>query len=247
MLRRWRKGECLCMRCEFGKNVFVSEQCTMSSMNQKLRDQYDSLYTAEGDMYGGGESLKVVQRLSTYINSGAVLDIGGGEGRNALYLAAEGFDVSVTDLSSVGIKKLQNRAKEKSLDINARMSDVLEDGIIGMYDVILMSFMLHHVGTVDAVGLIQEAKEHTNEGGVHIIVTFSNHGGLYKRNVKSGRFYPGEAEMKKFYADWNVQELASKEVTTHARDKLGNNLKNDVVTLMATDNVSPWCHAREVD
>ena len=87
-------------------------------MNEQIKKQYDSLYSLEGSMYGDGGPLKIVTKLVDYIDKGKVLDIGGGEGRNALYLAERGFEVTVTDLSGVGLDKLQSSAKEKNLNMS---------------------------------------------------------------------------------------------------------------------------------
>lgn len=47
-----------------------------------------------------------------------------GEGRNAVYLAQLGYDVTTYDLSKVGIEKQQKLAKEKSVHIDARYGDI---------------------------------------------------------------------------------------------------------------------------
>jgi len=205
-------------------------------MNEKIRDQYDSLYASKVNVYGGGKPIESVCKLGDYLSGGKVLDIGGGEGRNALYLAQQGFFVSVTDLSKVGLERLKSIAEEKDFNINTRVTDVTAEGIDGMYDSVILSFVLHHMNDEDAKKIIVEAQQHTIGGGVHVLSTFSNQGGLYDRNIKTGRFYPSEETLKELYVDWNIKELSSKEMTAHARNKNGERMKNFVVTLIALKN-----------
>lgn len=204
-------------------------------MIEKIRNQYDSLYASKENVYGEGKPIEAVCKLGDYLSGGTVLDIGGGEGRNALYLAQQGFSVSVLDLSKVGLERLRSIAEEKDLNINTRVTDVIAEGLDGVYDSVVLSFLLQHMNEEDAKNLIVEAQQHTTARGVHILSTFTNQGGLYERNIKSGRFYPSEEVIKELYADWDIKELSSSEIMSHARNKDGERMKNFVVTLIAVN------------
>lgn len=47
-----------------------------------------------------------------------MLELGCGPGRNAIYLASEGFDVTAVDLSVEGINWAKERALEKGIEIH---------------------------------------------------------------------------------------------------------------------------------
>jgi SAM-dependent methyltransferase len=55
---------------------------------------------------------------------GAALDIGMGQGRNSLFLAALGWQVTGFDISEVGVKQAQAEAARRGLKIDARVGDV---------------------------------------------------------------------------------------------------------------------------
>ncbi|MGH9795622.1 MAG: class I SAM-dependent methyltransferase [Candidatus Acidiferrales bacterium] len=55
---------------------------------------------------------------------GKALDIGMGEGRNALYLAAQGWEVTGFDISDVGVKQGQEEARKRGLKLEAFVEDV---------------------------------------------------------------------------------------------------------------------------
>lgn len=60
-----------------------------------------------------------------------VLDIGCGTGENALWLAEQGFDVTGTDLSEVAINKANEKKKERNLEAEFHVHDILKDPIPG--------------------------------------------------------------------------------------------------------------------
>lgn len=208
-------------------------------MYELIREQYDSLYSAEKNVFGNGEPAPAVQKLPTYIKEGSVLDLGGGEGRNALYLAKQGFQVSVYDISKVGIERLKETATVQGLKIETRIVDITSEEIDGLFDAVVNTFVLHHINQVDALKLITDAQNHTKAGGVHVINTFSKQGDLYERNKKSSRFYPDKKTLGELYQEWNIEEISEYKITTHARHKNGDRMENQVLSLIAIKNKEP--------
>jgi SAM-dependent methyltransferase len=72
---------------------------------------------------------------------GKALDIGMGQGRNSLFLAALGWEVTGFDISEVGVKQAQAEAAKRGLKLDARVGDVDKfdygkerwDLVVGMY------------------------------------------------------------------------------------------------------------------
>ena len=54
----------------------------------------------------GGPSQEVRDVALCLLTGSSVLDLGSGEGRNALFLAERGSDVTAVDISEVGVRKL---------------------------------------------------------------------------------------------------------------------------------------------
>ena len=63
-----------------------------------------------------------------YTNSnskkGKALDIAGGEGRNSVFVASKGYDVTCLDISENGLRKAQALAQEKNTKINTLLADL---------------------------------------------------------------------------------------------------------------------------
>ncbi|MBO8128638.1 MAG: methyltransferase domain-containing protein [Peptococcaceae bacterium] len=72
----------------------------------------------------GKPSKEIIQLAHVLSPGSSVLDIGCGEGRNALFLVNQGFRVDAFDISEAGIRKLKNVATESKLTLNAWVDDI---------------------------------------------------------------------------------------------------------------------------
>jgi len=93
------------------------------------------------------------ENLAGYLDArliapGRTLDLGCGPGRNALYLAAHGFEVDAVDLSPVAIAWAQDRAQEAGADIRFRCGDAFAlsaSELGGQYSLVVDSGCFHHL------------------------------------------------------------------------------------------------------
>ena len=86
---------------------------------------WDKRYSEPGYAYGTKENdylASVVGRIPM----GRVLCLGAGEGRNAVFLAKRGYEVTAVDASSVGIEKAQKLATEQGVTIDTVVADLAE-------------------------------------------------------------------------------------------------------------------------
>jgi len=61
--------------------------------------------------------------VSGKLTAGKALDLGMGEGRNAIYLAQHGWDVTGVDYAPAGVEKARQRAQSLGLKLNAIVQD----------------------------------------------------------------------------------------------------------------------------
>jgi 2-polyprenyl-3-methyl-5-hydroxy-6-metoxy-1,4-benzoquinol methylase len=75
---------------------------------------------------------------------GRALDVGGGSGRHALWLARRGLDVTLADVSDVALERAAAHAREAALALATLRVD-LEAGELppGPWDVVLCAYFLH--------------------------------------------------------------------------------------------------------
>ena len=97
---------------------------------------------------------------------GKALDIAAGEGRNAIYLAQNGFDVDAVDISEKGLKKAQKLALEKRVKINTFLVDLDQYQIEKeRYDLVANFYFLKR-------RLIPRIKKTLKKGGKVIFETY---------------------------------------------------------------------------
>jgi SAM-dependent methyltransferase len=76
-------------------------------------------------------------------NAGHVLDIAGGTGRHAIFLAAKGWKVRLTDIAEAGLANARKNAGSFASQIEFRVEDLTRfDGSPESYDVTLVFFFL---------------------------------------------------------------------------------------------------------
>src|SRR5579871_910185 len=61
--------------------------------------------------------------VASRLRPGKALDLGMGEGRNSIYLAQKGWDVTGVDTAEAGVAKARKRAESLGLKINALVQD----------------------------------------------------------------------------------------------------------------------------
>ncbi len=160
-----------------------------------------------------GEPVKMVERLAELIPAGSVLDIGAGDGRNALYLAEKGFAVTAIDLSEAGIAKLQRTAHERGLHVVTEVADAATYTIKTDYDAFVVVLLFQFLAEEDSLRLMKEMKEHTKTGGINVVHVFTTSGDRERLDREedpgSSCFYPADDWLKKIYSDWEIVEHSS--------------------------------------
>lgn len=109
--------------------------------------------------------------LNEYIkNSSKILDVGGGPGRYSIYLAGQGHEVSLLDLSSENIKLARKKAKEADTKINEYIhADALElsEKVSGEFDIVLCMGPLYHLTDEDdRIKVIEECLNKLKKDGI---------------------------------------------------------------------------------
>lgn len=101
---------------------------------------WDERYNTEEYAYGT-EPNDFLKMNVDAIPKGRVLSLAEGEGRNAVFLAKQGYSVTAVDSSSVGLDKAKKLAKENGVNIEFIYSDLADyeigenqwDGIISIF------------------------------------------------------------------------------------------------------------------
>lgn len=130
---------------------------------------------------------------------GKALDIGMGQGRNSLFLAALGWEVTGFDISEVGVKQAKAEAEKRGLRINASVGDVDKfDYGKARYDLIVGMYM-HEYLTRNAAKVIAALKP----GGM--LVVEGIHRDINKASLRGEKYGYVNNELPKIFGALRVR------------------------------------------
>jgi SAM-dependent methyltransferase len=111
------------------------------------RAEWDRRYTDEKERWREPDlSLPTLYEeflRPAFPNGGRALDVAGGMGRHAMWLAERGWDVTLWDFSAVALENMNQIAAERNVAVNAVKADVRSaDFGNGVYDLIVVFYFL---------------------------------------------------------------------------------------------------------
>jgi 2-polyprenyl-3-methyl-5-hydroxy-6-metoxy-1,4-benzoquinol methylase len=121
--------------------------------------------------YGTKANEFLASKIELIKNKKKLLCLGEGEGRNALFFAKNGFEVSAIDASDVGLAKLDSKSKEENLNIKTVCMDLNHWKVDEKYDVIVASYL--HMFKDERKSLFEKIEESLNKNGYFIGEFFS--------------------------------------------------------------------------
>ena len=128
--------------------------------------------------YGLNPNRFLASQINLLKNHKKLLCLGEGEGRNAIFFAKSGFEVSAIDASNLGLEKLKNRAIKEKLDIKTTCMDLNFWELSEKYDVIVASYL--HMHKKEREELFKKIEDSLNSNGYFIAEFFSTKQLSYK-------------------------------------------------------------------
>lgn len=149
---------------------------------KNLADYFEKLYGEVACKWGLKPDFILVHFLDV-IPKGVVLDLGMGEGRNALFLAERGFEVEGIDISKIAVNRCLQLAKEKNVSIRAYVGDMRNFKIPEeRYSLILSAgASLNFLKKSEVEGIAANMKRGVKEGGFIYTSVVSTDEPLYKK------------------------------------------------------------------
>lgn len=95
----------------------LSKLAGEKNKNSDAKFKWDQRYNKRSYVYGKAPAKFLAENYDYFEKESSILDMGMGEGRNAVFLAQKGHKVLGVDISSVAIKKARKLAKEYGVRI----------------------------------------------------------------------------------------------------------------------------------
>jgi SAM-dependent methyltransferase len=83
---------------------------------------YNKHYARRNPIYSSAPNAFLVETVQD-LRPGRALDVGMGDGRNAIFMAQRGWDVTGIDLAEVGVARAKKRAADLRIKLNALIQD----------------------------------------------------------------------------------------------------------------------------
>ena len=165
---------------------------------QADRKRWEARYRKR-DSNDGNQADFFLKKHIHFLPRGKALDLAAGEGRNAVFLSAQGFDVEAVDISKVALAKARKLAREKGVKIKTVVAD-LDSHSLGkeQYDLILDFYFLDR-------RLIPGMKRALKTGGRIVFSTYlAEHPALGVEGPTNPKYLLKPNELLKLFKDFRV-------------------------------------------
>ena len=187
------------------------------------------------EKYGLTPTHSEVLNAMSYIQPGKALDLGCGSGRNSLFLAARGFDVTAWDKNPNSIHNLQTICAAEGLEnLHIAAADLNTLRFDGEYDFILSTVVMMFLEAATIPGLIANMQRCTKPGGYNLIVA-----AMDTADFPCSVGFPfafKEGELRNYYEGWELVKYNEEPGELHRTDANGNRIKLRFATLLARKN-----------
>ena len=168
--------------------------------------EYDELQERYGReaFYWGREANEFAHTTAEYApDGGTIVDVGAGEGRDAVFFAEQGFDVLAIDVAPNGLEKAERLADERGVEIRTRVEDIntleLDEPVDVVYSIGTLQYLRRDVRAERFAHL----QRRTRSGGLHAMFAFVDHPDVPPApdwGENEYHYEPGEIDS--YYADW---------------------------------------------
>ena len=182
-------------------------------------NHWNARFQAEDYVYGKEPNVFLKEFQHKLNVSGNALAIAEGEGRNAVYLAEQGMNVTAWDYAESGLQKTNKLAKERDVAVSTKLVDLNEaNWSEAKWDEIVCIF--GHFPTELRKKTLQGVKEALKPGGYFLTEVYSHYQIPYQSGgpQESDFLYKPEEFLKDF-ADWRIVHFFMGEVVRHEGEK----------------------------
>ncbi len=142
------------------------QHLTGIKISQDAKTQWDEKYSRPTFIFGKSPAQFLSENYHFIPFEGTVLDMGMGEGRNAVFLAQKGYKVTGVDISSVAVRKAALLAQEFGVKIKGVVASMNEYRPSAPFDAIVCFYYVDRA-------LIDKIKSWLRPGGILIYEAFT--------------------------------------------------------------------------
>jgi SAM-dependent methyltransferase len=137
-------------------------------MGTSEQSAWDERYSGPDLVWGAGPNRFLAAEV-TALPPGRAIDLGTGEGRNAIWLAERGWQVTAVDFSAAGLDRAARLAGQRAVSVDWVQADLLDyQPASGGYDLVLIAYI--HLPAAGLARLFRAAAAAVAPGGTLLVI-----------------------------------------------------------------------------
>jgi len=137
-----------------------------------------------------------------------IIDIGCGEGKDAVFFARCGYDVSAFDISEAGLEKTKRLADKANVNVKTFRANVCDYRLEEKYDVLYSSGMLHYIRPELCEEVMSNYKASVNDKGIVAFQVFVKKPFIIRppeKPTKHNTFLWKSGQLFSYFHDWYIE------------------------------------------
>lgn len=186
--------------------------CSIDSLlghSTEVASDYEQRYKKNGYYWGLNPNYlcyELMQKMPP-IKPLKVLDIGCGEGKDAVFLARNGYKVTAFDIAESGLAKGRELAERNGTYVDFFKADINDFELTDDYDIIFCSGVLHYIEPMKRNEFVQKVRSHTKLGGLNIINVFVEKPYIRNHESKKISHLWKSGELFTHFYDWKFHTM----------------------------------------
>lgn len=172
-------------------------------------EQLQQMYAGD-EYYWGREPNDLARRSLELLSPDATgglraVNIGAGEGRDAVLFAVHGLEALAIDLAPNGLRKAVRLTREKGVDLRVDQGDVNTLSLLGTFDLVYSIGTIQYVEPANRRAWFDHLKEHTAAGGINALFAFIEDPKLSPApDWGTDEYLYAPGELRDYYAEWSI-------------------------------------------
>ncbi len=137
-----------------------------------------------------------------------LLDIGCGEGKDAVFFARCGYDVSAFDISEAGLEKTKRLADKARVPLRVFRADIWDYRLEETVDILYSSGVLHYIKPELRNEIMQNYKSHVNENGLAALHVFVEKPFIPHAPDDNVHYLWKSGQLFTYFHDWFIEECS---------------------------------------
>ena len=165
-------------------------RAVLEDTSLSVEQRWDGFYRERGRIWSGQPNA-VLAEVAGPLAPGRALDLGCGEGGDAVWLATQGWVTTAVDVAPTALTRTQEAAAEAGVEVSTEQHDLGASLPVGPFDLLSASFLMSPIEW-DRDGLLRRAADLLAPGGLLLVV---DHGSAPSWSWHGGHDFPSVEEL----------------------------------------------------